>query len=167
MSAKKGPFLSPDHDHRGCVASALQAAEALCHEKGVRLTDLRRRVLEIVWESHRPVGAYAVLDVLRREQRAAPPTVYRALDFLQAHGLVHRIASLNAYVGCNSPERPHQGQFLICGSCKELAEVSDSRVQEVIRDAASSADFEVHRQTIEVMGTCTRCRGQASQGGKS
>lgn len=163
MTAKKGVFLAPDHDHGGCVTGALRLAEELCGGKGVRLTGLRRRVLEIVWESHRPIGAYAVLEVLRREQRAAPPTVYRALDFLQEQGLVHRIASLNAYVGCSRPETPHQGQFFICDRCKDAAELSDPRLLDVILDAASRVGFEVQRQTVEVLGTCTRCRGSAPE----
>ena len=151
-------FCGRDHDHGGCVSEALRAAEEACGRRGARLTDLRRRVLELVWESHRPIGAYGVLEALMKEQRAAPPTVYRALDFLQEHGLVHRIASLNAYVGCSRPGKPHAGQFLICGTCRESAEVADSRVSEAIEATASRAGFEVEQQTVEVLGTCPRCR---------
>ena len=101
-----GRFLSDEHDHRRCVANALDDAEAVCAERGARLTPVRRRVLEIIWQSHRPLGAYAILEVLSGEGHSpAPPTVYRALEFLLTHGLVHRLSSLNAFIGC-SPSRP-------------------------------------------------------------
>ena len=93
------PLACHPHDHSHCVSDALRAADALCARSGARLTALRRRVLELVWQSHRPLGAYDILGVLSSEdgRRAAPPTVYRALDFLLEHGLIHRLASLNAY----------------------------------------------------------------------
>jgi Fur family zinc uptake transcriptional regulator len=155
-------FLSFDHDHAGCVTDALQIAEAVCAQKGARLTDLRRRVLELVWESHRPVGAYDILKALMKEQRAAPPTVYRALDFLLEQGLVHRISSLNAYVGCIKPQTPHVGQFLICGTCQESAEILNEKVFDDLRETAMSAGFEVRQQTVEIIGTCRRCRQHSS-----
>src|SRR3954453_3718975 len=102
---RTAPFQPKDHDHADCVAAALGAAERLCARRGARLTELRRRVLELIWRSHEPIGAYALLDRLGRERgRVAPPTVYRALEFLIAHGLVHRIASLNAFIGCVHPD---------------------------------------------------------------
>ena len=161
MPKKKQLFPSFDHDHAGCVNDALQSAEDVCAQKVTRLTDLRRRVLELVWESHRPVGAYYILEALMKEQRAAPPTVYRALDFLLGQGLVHRIASLNAYVGCNRPNTPHTGQFLICETCLESAEILDEKVFDALRKTAMNAGFEVRQQTVEIIGTCRRCRQQA------
>ena len=108
-------FKGRRHRHSECVSDALAAAEQHCREKGNRLTPLRRRVLELVWTNHEPVKAYDVLSDLQADRaRAAPPTVYRALDFLQEVGLVHRIESLNAFVGCGDPHRKHLGQFFIC-----------------------------------------------------
>ncbi|WP_298039458.1 transcriptional repressor [uncultured Desulfuromonas sp.] len=151
-------FAGADHDHAGCVAAALAAAESICRKNGTRLTRLRRRVLELVWQSHRPVGAYALLDMLREEGRAAPPTVYRALDFLQAHGLVHRLASLNAYVGCSRPGTLHTGQFLICGACHNLVEMDEAGVAAAIERSARAAGFQVQQQTVEIQGLCPDCR---------
>ena len=123
-----GAFARPDHDHHACVSEALVGAAELCRKRGVRLTGTRQRILELVWAGHRPVGAYELLAALGRDGRpAAPPTVYRALDFLVAQGLVHRIESLNAFVGCPAPARPHRGQFLICRACGASAEVTDRR----------------------------------------
>jgi Fur family zinc uptake transcriptional regulator len=151
--------VSIDHDHTDCVSDALQSAEYVCAQKGVRLTNLRRRVLELVWESHRPVGAYDILEALMKEQRgAAPPTVYRTLGFLQKQGLVHRIASVNAFVGCISPLKAHTGQFLICGTCQDSIEILNDKVTDALRESAMSADFDVHQQTVEIIGKCKRCR---------
>lgn len=158
-----GPFWTAEHDHQRCVRQALSRAEQLCRRRGQRLTPLRRRILEMVWISHRPIGAYAILDRLRRERgRSAPPTVYRALDFLQEQGLVHRLASLNAYAGCTRPDRPHTGQFLICASCQSLAELDDPQVVAAISESAAAAGFVVRHPTVEVLGLCPACRQEQS-----
>lgn len=148
------------HDHESCIADALTRADGLCRGRGVRLTPLRRRVLEIIWGSHRPIGAYAVLSALRDEREsAAPPTVYRALDFLIEQGLVHRIQSLNAFVGCNEPEHAHSGVFLICGDCGDALEIEDARLDGAIHDVAVGHGFSLKRRTVEATGTCPRCAG--------
>lgn len=153
-------FPSPGHDHRTCVAAALAAAEAACARRGARLTALRRRVLELVWGGHGPVGAYALLDALRGEgQNAAPPTVYRALDFLLEQGLVHKIERLNAYVGCSRPGERHAGQFLICGQCGAAAELDDPAIVAAVEGGAARLGFTVTRQTVEIEGVCASCRG--------
>jgi Fur family zinc uptake transcriptional regulator len=151
-------FPSESHDHAACVDDALTRARAVCGRSGARLTDLRRRVLELVWESHRPIGAYAVLEALSKEQRAAPPTVYRALDFLREQGLVHRIESLNAYVGCTRPDTPHPGQFFLCRACGQIAEVCDPRVDAALAQTALDAGFAIEQRTVEMVGVCARCR---------
>lgn len=156
------------HDHDTCVADALQAAEFICTQRGARLTDLRRRVLELVWESHAPIGAYELIDKLAKartedgdEARVAPPTVYRALDFLIEHGLVHRIESRNAFVGCNRPELPHRGYFLICETCGVAHELDGGPLDADLRTRARDLDFEVRRITIEMAGRCPACRRHA------
>ncbi|MGH8434185.1 MAG: zinc uptake transcriptional repressor Zur [Pseudomonas sp.] len=154
------PLASRPHDHSHCVHNALAEADAICARLGLRLTALRRRVLELVWQSHKPLGAYDILGVLAEEdgRRAAPPTVYRALDFLLENGLVHRIASLNAFVGCNHPEHAHQGQFLICRSCHAAIELEQLAISEAIVASASAVGFAVEGQTVEVVGICAGCR---------
>ncbi len=167
MASKRvlSDFKPRRHDHQGCVAEALDAAESLCARQGVRLTDLRRRVLELVWSRHEPVRAYDLLDHLRDGRRpAAPPTVYRALDFLRAHGLVHRIESLNAYVGCGEPGARHSGQFLICRACSAVAELEDPDISRLVAAKAKRMGFEVQRQTIELMGLCPGCGAKQAQG---
>ena len=132
----------------------------VCSGRGARLTEQRRRVLELVWSGHRPLGAYDILEALSGEGgRVAPPTVYRALDFLQEQGLVHRLESLNAYVGCcATDDTGHAGQFLICQNCGVAAEIADTRIEAAIRDSAAEAGFAIARPTIEIEGMCPHCR---------
>ena len=147
------------HDHAVCVDEALGTAETLCIERGARLTPLRRRVLELVWSSHRPVGAYDILGRLDDGSRKpAPPTVYRALDFLIEHGLVHRIESMNAYLGCNHPEQSHTGQFLICRECGDVTEMDDDEVRQTLRRKAALQGFDARSQTVELVGICANCK---------
>ncbi len=146
------------HDHRRCVKVAMDRAGKLCRKRGSRLTDLRKRVLELVWSGHRPLGAYEILDILRLERRsAAPPTVYRALEFLLDMGLVHRLESLNSYVGCRHPESPHAGQFMICTACGLSAEIDDHRIDMAIGESAAEIGFTVSQRTIELKGLCPNC----------
>jgi Fur family transcriptional regulator, zinc uptake regulator len=158
------PFQTASHDHEHCVEDALDRAAQLCAERGARLTELRRQVLQLVWRGHEAVGAYAVLEALKRSHPgAAPPTVYRALDFLIEHGLIHRIESLNAYVGCPQPERQHVSQFLICGKCGSAAELDDPGIAEAVLRRADELGFAVEQQTIELRGLCPRCRPEAAR----
>lgn len=154
------PLANRPHDHSHCVHSALAEADALCVRQGLRLTALRRRVLELVWQSHKPLGAYDILAVLSEQdgRRAAPPTVYRALDFLLENGLVHRIASLNAFMGCSHPGHVHQGQFLICRECHVALELEQSSISDAIVASAKNVGFTVETQTVEVVGLCASCR---------
>lgn len=151
--------MATAHDHRLCIDEALLRAEAVCLERGTRLTALRRRVLELVWASHRPRGAYDLLDGLKAGGRtAAPLTVYRALEFLVGNGLVHRIESLNAYVGCADPEASHSGQFLVCDGCGVVVELNDRRVADAMLGCAVEHGFRITRPTVEVHGLCRECR---------
>ncbi|MEB0039186.1 MULTISPECIES: Fur family transcriptional regulator [unclassified Pseudomonas] len=156
----KTPLASRPHDHSHCVHTALSEADTLCARKGLRLTALRRRVLELVWQSHKPLGAYDILAVLSEEdgRRAAPPTVYRALDFLLENGLVHRIASLNSFTGCNHPTHAHQGQFLICRECHAAIELQHPLITQAVISAATEVGFTVEGQTIEILGICAGCK---------
>ncbi len=152
-------FLARGHDHRRCVDAALSRAEDLCAARSVRLTGLRRRVLELIWGSHKPLGAYQILEALRGERPgAAPPTVYRAVEFLVAQGLVHRIESLNAFVGCAHPGESHVSQLLICRACGEAAEIADPRLADTMDRITADAGFLAHRHAVEAVGLCRRCQ---------
>ena len=157
-----------DHHHAPPAgpAAALRDAEDSCLRRGAQLTPLRRRVLEMVLEAGQPVGAYALLDRLRAERPgAAPPTVYRALDFLMAQGLIHRIERLNAFLPCmeasHAHEHDHPHQFLICRNCGRTAELSDDTVAQAVDAAARAVGFSPVRATVEVEGTCGTCTAAA------
>ncbi|MCA1941626.1 MAG: transcriptional repressor [Caenispirillum bisanense] len=162
MTAAPHAFPAPDHDHAACVAAGLAQAEDLCRARGARLTDVRRRVLELLLtEGHRAVGAYDLLDRLNAGaagKKAAPPAVYRALDFLVEQGLVHRIASLNAFVGCVRPRDDHRAQFLICRRCGAVAELTGERLAQDLAEAAGRAGFTMLSAVVEAEGLCPLCR---------
>jgi len=146
------------HDHAQCVDAALYAAEAVCRENGARMTEIRRRVLELIWESHRPVKAYELLERLSGEGRSVkPPTVYRALDFLFENGLIHRIETLNAVIGCADPAGEHSGYFLVCDRCETVTELASSAVDRLLGEEARRLGFIVHRQSVEIFGRCASC----------
>lgn len=158
-----GELKSPEsvfeaHDHAGCAANALAEAERACADAGVRLTPVRRRVLEYLWENHKPVGAYSLLERLAEDGLGSrPPSVYRALDFLVEHGLAHKLLSRSAYLGCAHPGRAHAPQFLICRGCDVIEEFIDDHLAEQVETAARSAGFEPALTALEVEGWCPSC----------
>lgn len=157
LAALIRPTLAHDHSH--CIAEALARAEQICATAGARLTPMRRRVLELIWASHKALGAYELLDQLAREgHKPAPPTIYRALEFLLEHRLIHRIASLNAFLGCTLPGHVHTGYFLICRACGNTEEVSDSTsLQLAIEQVTQRAGFHMEQGTLELNGLCQNC----------
>ena len=147
------------HDHRRCVRAAMDHAVRICRDRKGRLTQQRQRVLELIWNSHRPVGAYFILEQLRAEgYNGAPPTVYRALEFLLAFDLIHRIESLNAYIGCTHPGAEHSSQFLICSSCQSVAELDDVRINHAIINSTARIGFVAAHPVIEINGLCPECQ---------
>ncbi len=156
---KRQAFPTPGHDHGVCAASALAAAEVLCATRGARLTAVRRKILSLIWQSHAPAGAYDLLARLNRGGgKIAPIAIYRALDFLMGQGLVHRIASLNAYVGCVHAGHDHAAQFLICKGCGTAAELESPALRRALAKAVSGRGFTVDQQIVEISGLCPHCK---------
>ena len=147
------------HDHQHCIDEALATAARICHENGAKLTWIRRRVLELIWSAHEPVLAYDLLKSIRVDKpNAAPPTVYRALEFLSNQKLIHKIQSLNAYTGCPHPAEPHSGLFLICTHCKEIAELEAPEISAAVLNQTEKTGFQIEHQTMEILGVCSQCR---------
>ena len=141
------------------ASRVIEEIEQRCARDRLRLTPTRRRVLELVLEADGPVKAYDLLDRLKSEQpNAAPPTVYRALEFLLEHHFIHRLETLNAFVSCFHPDEQHQGQFLICEDCGAVTEVAEDELSDDLDRIARDADFAPSRQVLEVYGTCGPCR---------
>ena len=140
------------------LSHVLELAEALCHERGVRLTEQRKTVLQLLCVSDKPLSAYELLERMRGVvKNPAPPTVYRALDFLLEQGLVHKLESLHAYVGCAHPDHPHVSEFLICDDCGEVAEIEDPSVYKSLKAAGEAIGFRTKRPVVELVGTCAQC----------
>ncbi len=144
--------------HEGDPAGFVNAVSHASEQRGLRLTPLRKEVLELVAAAGKPVKAYDLLDQLReRHGNAAPPPVYRALDFLLEQGFIHKLESINAFVSCHHPAEAHQVPFLICDVCSSAQEVCDARVAALIESQAASFGFRPQAQTLEVHGVCRHC----------
>jgi Fur family zinc uptake transcriptional regulator len=139
----------------------LNHAGQICAGRGARLTDLRRQVLGLILDAEGPTGAYDLLERLRGTRRkAAPPTVYRALDFLLEQGLIHRVERLSAFVGCvahGAEQHGHAAQFLICRDCGQVTEIDDHDLTHALAAAAARTGFSVGTATIEAEGMCAAC----------
>ena len=152
------------HDAKSFVA----AVESACHERGLRLTPIRAYVLGLIADAGQPVKAYDLLERLRSDREgagegsgaAAPPTVYRALDFLLANGFIHKLESVNAFIACHHPNaRLHSVPFLICDRCHSAIELEDAGIAATLDAAARGLGFAPQAQTLEVHGLCARCAG--------
>ncbi len=147
------------HDHAWCIADAISAAETHCAAQKVRFTPVRRRVLEILVQEHRALGAYDILDRLRHEGLGSqPPIAYRALEFLVRHGFVHRIERLNAFVACAHPGQVHAPGFMICRRCATVAETRAAPSDGALGAAALAAGFQIERTVLEAEGLCPACQ---------
>jgi Fur family zinc uptake transcriptional regulator len=154
-------YSAAEHDHQQCVTKALGTAEQLCMLRGVQLTPIRHQVLELIWASHKAVKAYDLLDLIKPLQQAAKPaTIYRALDFLLEQGLIHRVESLNAFVGCRCSEQQHEQLLLICKQCQEVEERSAAEVMQTLAHEAKQAGFIIHSKAVEIHGICGNCKSK-------
>ncbi len=159
----QAPRAFTAHDHAHCAGDGLARAELLAADRGLRLTPVRRRTLEILLEAHRALGAYDVLERLARDGFGnQPPVAYRALDFLVEQGLAHRVARLNAFAACMHPGRAHAPVFLICRQCSRVAEAEADPVAQAVATAAGAEGFTVERLTVEALGLCPACAAEAA-----
>ncbi len=147
------------HDHTACIKGNIAKVDAQCAKAGLQLTPVRRRVLEILLQEHRAMGAYDLLDMLRDEGLGSqPPVVYRALDFLVSNGFAHKIERLNAFVACTDPTTDHAPTFLVCRSCAIVAETHTELETGSLARTAAAAGFKVERTVLEAEGLCPNCQ---------
>jgi Fur family zinc uptake transcriptional regulator len=152
-------FPAPDHDHQRCASAAIAHAEAQCAARAKRLTPMRRQVLEALLASHKPLGAYEIIDRLTDKSRPAPITIYRALDFLRDNGLVHRIESRNAFVACvHDHGTDDLVVFLICERCGTVGEAPGDTAAEALKASSRAAGFSPKSPLVEIAGICSHCR---------
>lgn len=156
--AGDAPIGFAHHDHTACVIEAVSAAEARCALNGLRFTPQRRKVLEILLQEHRALGAYAILDKLREDGFGSqPPVAYRALDFLVENGLAHKIERLNAFIACAHPGEAHAPAFMICRLCETVAEAQSGPARGALGAAARATGFRIERTVVEAEGLCPAC----------
>ena len=160
MRLTRPTFPAPDHDHGRCAADAIEHAERVCNQRSQKFTPIRRQVLEALLSSHRPLGAYEVIDELAKSMpRPAPITVYRALDFLRDCGLIHRIESRNAFVACvHNHASAEPVVFMICERCGTVGEAASMAIAATLSSAARAAGFTPKSPVIEIGGICAHCR---------
>lgn len=152
------------HDHAACISESVSFVAAFCKESGLQFTPVRKRVLEILLEHHRALGAYDILETLRSEGLGSqPPVAYRALDFLVGHGFAHRVERLNAFVACAHPGETHAPAFLICRNCASVAEAQSEPGAGNLGKTAREAGFQIERAVIEAEGICPECQEQPSK----
>ena len=141
------------------IESGLSRAQLICKMRGARLTPVRRRVLELILSSDHPTGAYALLAELRRGRgKLGPPTVYRALEFLLANKLIHKVETSSAFIACGDIDHPHESQFMICDDCGATEEIRDDDIVQSLRRLGEGRGFAVERQIVEARGLCPACR---------
>lgn len=156
--SSQAPLGFKRHDHAACVSDGLLAAEARCADDGLRFTPVRRKVLEILLQEHRALGAYVILDRLRDDGFGSqPPVAYRALDFLVANGLAHKIERLNAFIACAHPDQIHSPAFMICRQCDSVAEAQSDTTRSALASAAKATGFRIERTVVEAEGLCPVC----------
>ncbi len=147
-----------NHNHAHCTSELISRAEQICAKRGTRLTEQRKEVLSSVAESHSAVGAYEIIERMATGgSRPAPITIYRALDFLLEHDLVHKIESRNAYVACSGAHANDQPALLICDKCGNVDEVMETSVNASLQNTAALKEFSVNKIVIELSGMCNQC----------
>jgi Fur family zinc uptake transcriptional regulator len=153
-----GSVAFEQHDHTTCSESILKSAEDYCRRNNLKLTDTRRKVLELLLVAHRALGAYSLLDLLKEAGFRSQPTVaYRALDFLVKHGFAHKVKSLNAFIACTHPGRNHSPAFMICRQCETVAETNPEIPGFNVSVDERSLGFKVEQTVIELQGLCHTC----------
>ena len=144
--------------HKSCIKEALTKAKIICDQRGVKLTKLRETVLKLIWKNHSYVKAYDLLEDLKKiDSSAKPPTIYRSLEFLLENGFIHKIQSLNAFVGCSHPNEHNKCYFLICKECQNIEECHSENINKFVQSTSSNNNFSANQVTLEISGICQEC----------
>ena len=139
--------------------SLLKKAQQIRSKKGARFTDVREHVFLLLANQKGAIGAYDLLDELKKRDPAAKPaTIYRALDFLSKQGFVHKIESINAFIMCHHfGECDHPVQLLICDECGHVEEIQSNNFDLALRTMADTNGFTINHQIVEAHGNCNKC----------
>lgn len=145
--------------HKKCVSFTVKQVEEICAEKNINLTDLRKRILKVIFKDHKAVKAYDVLKELRKNNISdKPPTIYRALDFFIKNKIIHKIHSLNSYIVCSHLGKHSDCHFLICTNCNKIEECCNENLKSSIKESAQNKDFTIENSNVEIIGICKNCQ---------
>ncbi len=155
------PVALKEHEHSHCIDDAISTAEEYCKNAKLQFTPTRRKVLEILVQEHRAIGAYTILERLREDGFGSqPPLAYRALAFLTMNGLAHKIERLNAFISCTHPTQEHTPAFLICRTCSSVAETTLDAAKTSLGGIARAAKFRMEELVMESEGVCSSCAAE-------
>ena len=164
-SHEDGPHHGHAHGTPASAEAALALAEEYCRERGEKLTPIRRKVLELLLTSGRATKAYSLLDDMRQiHPGSAPPTVYRALDFLLSAGLVHKIESINAFAVCHDLTQCQHGILVVCQQCGNVTELHQPALREALVEQIENAGYRLANDGIELKGLCSACQAAQAAG---
>ena len=156
------PHICTDpHHHVHDAEAYVRTVSQACKDRQLRLTPIRGQVLRLLAEHGKPVKDYDLSELMRSQVGSnAPPTVYRALDFLLENGFIHKLSSINAFVACHHPNVSHSVPFLICDGCQKAIELEDDSIAERLIDKAGALGFRTRAQVLEVHGLCRECSAE-------
>ena len=130
-----------------------------CASLELKMTSLRKDVFYVLWSASKPLKAYEILEnLLKIKPNSTPPTVYRALEFFEAHGLVHKIESIQSYTLCREPSKQWSSEVLmVCGDCHQVVEIYNEELRNLFTGLANANCFQLRQDAIELKGTCEAC----------
>jgi Fur family zinc uptake transcriptional regulator len=150
------PLTAPASGKPAKGSAAETDLEALCRQRGGRLTKQRRAVLAMLTAAKRPLKP--------ADRAATPASTYRSLEFLLGVGLAHRLETTRSFVACEHPEHLHTVQFLICRTCGTVVETEDKRLVRAADELGERHGFALDHRTVELTGICGACRKESPAG---
>jgi Fur family peroxide stress response transcriptional regulator len=148
--------IIPKYERRPATAGGSDAA---LRKAGLRLTEPRRLVLEVV----RGTGAHPTAEAVHRQVRRRLPcvslgTVYRNLRLLVAQGLVKELPGPHARFDGNTSEH-HHFTCLGCGRITDIEHpLTGPQARALLSRVAAGQGFSVTHHRIEFYGRCPGCR---------
>lgn len=147
------------HSHQKCVDKLIKQAREICIKNNLRLTPLREKILEIIFQNHKAIKAYDVLKELEKHNISdKPPTIYRALDFFITNKIIHKIHCINSYLVCSHPGMHNDCSLFICEKCNSVEENCDNNISKLIVEDAKNNNFTIKNKNIEILGICQNCQ---------
>jgi len=140
--------------------TAGQRFEDYLQSRGMRNTEQRRNLIDVVFSSHEHFDADQLIEKLPRkgiEGYVSRPTVYRALNEFVDAGLLRKFELEGRSVYEHDYGYP-QHDHLYCSKCSSLIEFQDDRMLEIRKQVASEHNFQDRSHRLIITGVCEPCR---------